>query len=117
MGETRETIPAIKLITPKAVATPDSDLYFGMSFCLLTLSNPKVNPHEKRIKLAKKGFPVIEKRIIASDVAEIWKAKEISPPYLSTILPLGKCPINMPSRCKPKIKLMVGKENISILLV
>lgn len=110
MGVNSETHPAIRLITPKAVAIPDPDLYLAINFCRLTLSNPKVNPHVKRIELAKKGFPMIVKRIITGVVTKMWKANESSPPYLSTTLPLGNCPKNMPSRCKPSIMLIVGRE-------
>lgn len=90
VGEISETTPAIKLMTPKAAATPDPELYFGISFCLLTLSNPKVNPQQKRMNPVNIGFPVKVKRIMAGEVAKMWKANEISPPYLSTVLPPGR---------------------------
>ena len=114
MGVNSETSPDIKPITPKAVAIPDTDLYLAINFCLLTLSNPKVNPHRKRIEPAKNGFPIIVKRIIMGDVTKIWKANAISPLYLSTILPLGNCPKNMPKLREPSIKLMAGRENSNI---
>ena len=113
MGEIMETMPAMRLITPKAMAIPASDRYLGISFCRLTLSNPKVSPQEKRMKLARNGFPVTVKRIMAGDVAKMWNAKEISPLNLSTSLPLGKCPMKMPSRCNPSIKLIIGREKCS----
>lgn len=109
-----EMTPAMRLITLKAMAIPASDRYLGMSFCRLTLSNPKVSPQEKRMKLARKGFPVTVKRIIIGPVTKMWKAKEISPPYLSTSLPLGKCPMKMPSRCRPSIRLIIGREKRSM---
>ena len=114
VGVNSETHPDIRPITPKAVAIPDFDLYLAINFCLLTLSKPKVKPHMKSIVLEKNGFLVIMKKIITGDVTKIWNANEISPPCLSTILPLGNCPKNMPSRCNPRIKLIVGRENSSI---
>ena len=57
VGETSDVTPAIRLIIPNADATPDPELYFGISFCLLTLSKPKVSPHKKSVKPAKVGSP------------------------------------------------------------
>jgi len=90
MGETSEVIPEMRLITPKAVATPARNRYLAIRLCLLTLSNPKVNPQKKRTMLARMGFHATVKKSIDGEVARIWKAKEISPPYLSTIFPLGR---------------------------
>jgi hypothetical protein len=47
VGDTSEMSPETRLIVPKAVAAPDPSLYLAMSFCLLTLSSPKVNPGEQ----------------------------------------------------------------------
>ena len=66
-----DTMPAMRLITPKAMAIPASDRYLGISFCRLTLSNPKVNPHEKRMKPARNGFPVTVKRIMVGPVTKM----------------------------------------------